>query len=528
MLSVTWNQKPSEMTPLLNIAVASIDAPAARHPDRIALIFDQGAEQPATELSYAELARASAGFAALLERNEFRPGDRMVLNLGNCPAFPIAFFGCLKAGVIAVPTSTQLVDEELAFILQDCGARGLISETERPLLGSGSALPFRIRAGQLADLIEASTTESGATLQTHPVTSADDPAYLVYTSGTTGRPKGVLHGHRSLLGRLPAATAWFDFSTPQRLLHSGQLNWTYVLGSALMDPLSHGQTVILRHSPATPACWPEMIARHRATILVGVPALYRQLLRHTDAHQAMVPTLRHCLSAGEALAETIREQWLSRFGLPIYEAVGMSECSYYISQPPGKPLVPGSCGEIQPGHQVALLDDVLQPVPRGQPGMLAIHEQDPGLFLRYWNEQRDSLDSRQQGWFRTGDYARQAADGSIYFLGRKDDLINTMGYRVSPYEVERVFRSHPDVEECICLGQTLEAGKTLLALAIIPVADRHPDTETVLAYGREHLARYKQPRLLHLVTEFPRTSNGKVLRRVLASQLTLPKTPEAN
>ncbi|MCG2633675.1 MAG: AMP-binding protein [Gammaproteobacteria bacterium] len=508
------------MTYTPHIATACVDEPASRHPAKTALIFDRGPNAPATTLSYAELARASGIFAARLLHAGFSPGERVLLNLPNCRGFPIAFFGCLKAGVIAVPTSIQLVDEELRFILRDCGARGLISGSERKALAKELDLELWLSGQEVSE--QCLTSEVKIEPTPPGLTHENDPAYLVYSSGTTGRPKGVLHGHRSLRGRAPAATAWFDFSIDQRLLHSGQLNWTYVLGSGLMDPLLHGRTVILREAPATPECWPEMLARHRATTLIGVPALYRQILGHTEAGHQDLPQLRHCMSAGEALPESVRGQWLARFKLPIFEAVGMSECSYYLSQPLDAPLTIGSCGSIQPGHQVALMDDAMQPVPTGESGMLCINENDPGLFLGYWNEVVPRPTSHQQGWFLTGDYARMEADGTVRFEGRKDDLINTLGYRVSPYEVERVFRSHPEVGECICLGQTLAAGKTLLTLAVIPVPGIEPSPERLLAYGREHLARYKQPKTIHFMAQFPRTPNGKVLRRQLSDQLANP------
>ena len=237
----------------------------------------------------------------------------------------------------------------------------------------------------------------------HP-TRADDPAYLVYTSGTTAFPKGVLHAHRALLGRRPAMEAWFDFHGDDRVLHSGKFNWTYVLGTAMMDPLYLGQTAIVYEGKADATRWMPLVAKHRATIFIGVPTIYRQILQKTDFSAADVPTLRHCMCAGEHLSDDVLAGWRERFGQEIYEAIGMSECSYYMSQRKGVPIRPGSVGMPQPGHTVKLLDaDLgfdtsllnLHEVAVGEEGMIAIAEDDPGLFLRYWNQPEETARLRR-------------------------------------------------------------------------------------------------------------------------------------
>jgi acyl-coenzyme A synthetase/AMP-(fatty) acid ligase len=221
------------------------------------------------------------------------------------------------------------------------------------------------------------------------------------------------------------------------------------------------------------------------------------------------------MSAGEHLSDEVFAQWRSRFGLEIYEAVGMSEFSYYLSQSRHRPVRPGSAGFAQPGHGVRLIDaETLEEVPRGQEGMIAIPEDDPGLFLRYWNLPQET----RGGWFLTGDYAREDADGYLWFLGRKDDIIKSFGYRVSPYEVERVLKNHPDVADCACVAE--EAGDKRLVVAYVilqPGATATP--AELLAYGREHLAAYKAPKVVYFAPDFPRTRNGKILRRDISPRI---------
>jgi len=350
----------------------------------------------------------------------------------------------------------------------------------------------------------------------HP-TRAHDPAYLVYTSGTTGYPKGVLHAHRALLGRQPSSEYWFDFlPAGERVLHAGKFNWTYVLGTGLMDPLYRGHTVILFEGAADARHWPALIARHGATTFVAVPTVYRQILQKTAAGAADVPTLRHCMSAGEQLSAAVLAQWRERFGLDVYEGLGMTECSYYLCETAKRPIRPGSAGFAQPGHAVRMLDpETLAEVPTDAEGMICIPHDDPGLMLGYWNQPAETAEHFRDGWYLTGDYARRDADGYVWFLGRRDDLINTFGYRVSPHEVERVVKDHPDVGDAAASGEEIGPDKVLVVVYVTPEPGHRVDADAVLAYARERLAAYKAPRIVYVTDELPRTRNGKVLRRGL-------------
>ncbi|MEP7070138.1 MAG: fatty acid--CoA ligase family protein, partial [Usitatibacter sp.] len=301
---------------------------------------------------------------------------------------------------------------------------------------------------------------------------------------------------------------------------SGKFNWTYVLGSALMDPLHRGKTVIAHEGRNDASTWPRLIAKHGATIFIGVPTVYRQILQKTAFTKADVPTLRHCMSAGEHLSDEVFTQWKERFGLDIFEAVGMSEFSYYLSQSKHRPIRPGSAGFPQPGHGVKLLDpETLAEAAPGEEGMICIPDGDPGLFLRYWNLDDETAKLKHDGWFFTGDYARYDADGYLWFLGRKDDIIKSFGYRVSPYEVERVLKSHPAVADCACIAEDAGSDKRLVVAYVIPQPGAAPSADELLAFGREKLAAYKAPKVVYLAKDFPRTRNGKILRREITPQI---------
>jgi acetyl-CoA synthetase len=437
----------------------------------------------------------------------------------------------MKRGAVSVPTSTLLTAEEVQYLARDSGAAAIvIDKAAWKSMGTTLARSGALRHALLSGPGEIAPVEgvpaidleeSLATItawEAHATTRPDDAAYLVYTSGTTGYPKGVLHGHRSLIGRSPASAYWFDFAaTGDRIMHSGKFNWTYVLGSALMDPLYRGKTVIAHEGRNDAATWPRLIAKHRATIFIGVPTIYRQILQKTQFARADVPTLRHCMSAGEHLSDEVFALWKERFGLDIYEAVGMSEFSYYLSQSKLRPIRPGSAGFPQPGHAIKLLDpETLREAPAGDEGMISVPESDPGLFLRYWNLAEETAKLKHDGWFFTGDYARYDADGYLWFLGRKDDIIKSFGYRVSPYEVERVLKSHEAVADCACVAECHDGDKVLVVAYVIAHAGAEVDADALLAFGREKLASYKAPKIVYLAKDFPRTRNGKILRREIS------------
>ncbi len=495
-------------------------------------------------ITFAELARKTDQFAQLLRNLGVKVGDRVLIRLPNSLDYPIAFLGAMKMGAIAVPTSTLLTAEEVAYLAKDSGAAVLVSDqtawqnmedkivenlSDTPNLSHIllSQTPFVPAHGCLNVLSLSKSLDAIDAYEAAYQSKAEDPAYLVYTSGTTGYPKGVLHAHRALLGRQPAAQYWFnyDHAAQDRIMHSGKFNWTYVLGSGLMDPLYLGKTVIVHEGKNDAQVWLDLIRKHQATIFIGVPTIYRQILQKTSATASEIPSLRHYMSAGEHLSDEVLSQWHARFGVDIYEAVGMSEFSYYLSQSQFRPIRPGSAGFPQPGHAIKLLNpETLEEVATGEEGMIAVPDSDPGLFLSYWNLPDETEKYKHDNYFFTGDYAKYDADGYIWFLGRKDDIIKSFGYRVSPYEIERVYKDHPDVADCAAVGEEIEKDKLLVVIYVIlkPVATATADD--LVAFGKQHLAAYKTPKTVYLTNDFPRTKNGKILRKDINSSIATAKS----
>lgn len=534
-----WN-----IPPHFNIGAACSDkhlnTPQANN---IAMIVEDDI-RGTSEITFTELAQKTDQFAQLLRNLDVKVGDRVLIRLPNSLEYPIAFLGAMKMGAIAVPTSTLLTAEEVAYLAKDSGASVLVCDAKAWVTMAEKIAENLSDTPNLKHILLSQTTDMQAHAQLNVLnlaeslsqinhceaaynSKADDPAYLVYTSGTTGYPKGVLHAHRALLGRQPAAQYWFNYAENlnDRIMHSGKFNWTYVLGSGLMDPLYLGKTVIVHEGKNDARVWLDLIQKHQATIFIGVPTIYRQILQKTTATQAEIPSLRHYMSAGEHLSDEVLSQWESRFKLDIYEAVGMSEFSYYLSQSQFRPIRPGSAGFPQPGHNIKLLNpETLEEVETGEEGMISVPLDDPGVFLRYWNLEEETAKYKHDNYFFTGDYAKYDADGYIWFLGRKDDIIKSFGYRVSPYEIERVYKGHPDVADCAAVGEEIEKDKLLVVIYVIlkPVATATADD--LVAFGKQHLAAYKAPKTVYLAHDFPRTKNGKILRKDISPTIATAKS----
>lgn len=511
--------------------------------DALAMIVEDDTRGTET-ITFSGLSQKTNQFSQLLRDLDIGEGERVLVRLPNSLEYPIAFLGAMKMGAISVPTSTLLTAEEVVYLAKDSGASVLVIDAAawramaEQITENLAAIPNlkhvlvtqtdEIEAHASLNVVNlAPALQSISGCEPAKKTRADDPAYLVYTSGTTGYPKGVLHAHRAILGRQPAAQYWFNYAndTQDRIMHSGKFNWTYVLGSGLMDPLYLGKTVIVHEGKNDAHKWLDLIQKHQATIFIGVPTIYRQLLQKTEALQKDIPSVRHYMSAGEHLSDEVLGQWKSRFGVDIYEAVGMSEFSYYLSQSIYRPIRAGSAGFAQPGHDIKLLNpETLNEVPVGEEGMISIPLTDPGVFLHYWNLDEETAKYKHDGYFFTGDYAKYDEDGYIWFLGRKDDIIKSFGYRVSPYEIERVYKGHSEVADCAVIAETLEKDKVLVACYVILKPEAEVSPNALIAFGKQHLAAYKVPKVMYFANDFPRTKNGKILRKEITPTIATAKS----
>lgn len=443
--------------------------------------------------TYARLIAAVRGCGTSLLAQGLRPGDRILLRLGNTVAFPIAYLGAIAAGLVPVATSAALTGPEVTRLAAAVAPRLVLADP-------GVALPDHPAPVAVPDLADWSVRSPCPFHQGDP----NREAYVVFTSGTSGNPLAVSHAHRAILARKAMHQGWEGLTASDRLLHAGALNWTYTMGTGLLDPWTLGATALIPGDDATDLA--ALLAGSNATIFAAVPGVYRQLLRQP---LPPLPALRHGLSAGEALPEAIRNAFRAATGCEIHEALGMSEVSTYISGAPARRAPDGALGFVQTGRLVALLDDQGQPVARGTPGILAVSRDDPGLMRGYIGQP-----ALQGDWFLTGDLAMMAEDGAITPLGRNDDLLNPGGYRISPIEVEAAFLTFPGLSACAAAELEPKPGTRILGLFY--ESDLALDEAALATHAAQHLARWKQPRAFHRLDKLPRTANGKLIRRTLA------------
>ncbi len=496
---------PPEPCPAVFNIAAHVLAPAGRTPEKVALTVLGAGGDALERWRFADLDRAIRGTAAGLRAAGLGKGDRVALRLGNRSAFPILFFGTIAAGGIAVPTSAALTEGEFVQLAEDTAPRFVAMETglEVPLPEGATALGPR-------DWTALAAEPAGEIA----ATGAEDPAFLVYTSGTGGRAKGVLHAQRSAWARRMMWTGWYGLGAEDRVLHAGAFNWTYTLGAGLTDPWAAGASTLIYTGPAREADWPGLIGAHGATIFAAVPGVYRQILRSEGDLRAQLGALRHALTAGERMPETLAGDWEARTGRPVYEALGMSEISTYVSASPTVARRPGAAGRPQAGRRVAVLDPTGRPCPVGEAGELAVSTRDPGLMLGYWRRPEETASQITGEWFLTGDGARMDAHGYVTHLGRTDEVMTALGYRVSPQEVEDALAPHPGIAEIAVAELPVRADLALIAAFVVPTAV-WPGEDVLTAYADARLARYKQPRIWIPVERLPRTANGKLLRRAL-------------
>lgn len=481
--------------PDFNLA-AHVLAAGRTTPDRLALavLSASGAE----DWSYARLTAAVRGTATGFLRHGLAPGDRVLLRLGNTPSFPVAWLGAIAAGIVPVPTSAQLTAAEATRIAADIGPRLIVAGSGVPLPDHPAPVLTEAELAAFSDL-PAAPWDMG---------DPDRLAYIVFTSGSSGKPRAVMHAHRAILARAMMFDGWYGLKPSDRLLHAGAFNWTFTLGTGLTDPWTCGATALIPADGTAIEQIPLMAARHGATIIAAAPGVFRRMLR---AEWPPIPSLRHGLSAGERLDPSLRRDWRARTGTDLHEAMGMSECSTFLSGSPARPAPDGSAGYPQPGRRLAILDPEGRPLQAGQPGTLAVHRSDPGLFLGYLGQPEETAARFSGDWFLTGDLAVEAQDGSIATLGRADDMMNAGGFRVSPGEVESALADHPGAGDLAVTEVPVGTGSSVIAAFWTG-----PATEADLAaLAGERLARYKQPRIWKPLASLPRTPTGKINRRAL-------------
>ncbi|MFJ9817395.1 long-chain fatty acid--CoA ligase [Streptomyces sp. NPDC101151] len=466
--------------------------------------------------TYAELDRLSARAAALLRTEGLRTGDRVALMLPNVPEFVVLYYGILRAGGIVVPMNPLLKARETEYHLRDSGAVLLFEWHQAPGEGAQGAAAADVR--HIAVEPTAFTAEL-ARLEPHdeiaPV-SGDDVAVLLYTSGTTGRPKGAALTHAGLRHNTEVNVVHVQRLTPEDVI-VGCLPLFHIFGqTCTMNVAVHSGaalTLVPRFDPQTVL---DAIARDGATVFEGVPTMYAALLQHPGATEADVSTLRMCVSGGASLPVEVLHGFERRFGCMVLEGFGMSETSPVVSfNHPDRPRKAGSIGTPIQDVEVRLIDDTGLDVAPGEVGELAVRG--PNVMKGYWNRPEETAAVIPDGWLRTGDLARQDEDGYLYIVDRKKDLIIRGGYNVYPREIEEVLHEHPAVALAAVIGVPDERLGEEVAAAVVLRPGAEASSGELQEYVRERVAAYKYPRQVWLLDALPMGPSGKILKREISA-----------
>jgi long-chain acyl-CoA synthetase len=464
------------------------------------------------ELSYGELDDRSARLATLLRGKGLEPGDRVGVMLPNVPEFPIAYYGVLRAGGVVVPMNVLLKRREIAFYLEDSGAKlllgwhGFAEEAEAGAAEAGAELVEVEPAALAATLDELEPTPALAE------TAEDDTAVILYTSGTTGKPKGAELTHANLSRNAEVS------SRTTCEIAAGDV----VLGAL---PLFHsfGQTVAMNASLRVGACLtlvPKFdpgdalatMQRDRVTHFYGVPTMFGALLHHPERESFETSALRTCITGGASMPVEVLRGFEDAFGAVVLEGYGLSETSpVACSNHPDKERKAGSIGTPIEGVEMRVVDDDDDPVAQGEVGEIVIRGHN--IMKGYWQRPDATEEAMRGGWFHSGDMARTDEDGYFYIVDRKKDLIIRGGYNVYPREVEEVLYEHPKIREAAVVGIPHDEWGEEIGAAVVTMEGEELSPEDVSAYVKDRIAAYKYPRVVWFLDDLPKGPTGKILKR---------------
>ncbi|WP_432825668.1 long-chain-fatty-acid--CoA ligase [Dactylosporangium sp. CA-092794] len=511
-----------------------LEATAAAYPDRIAIVSGEH------RLTYAQVDAAADRVAGLLVARGIRPGDRVALSCPNLPYFPIVYYGILKAGGTVVPLNILLKAGEIAYHLADSGAKAYCcfeGTAELPigadghagfvqtegcehffLLTADPAAPPAVDGVETLDQALAGVDGARAAV---PV-GEDDIAVILYTSGTTGRPKGAELRHRNIRDNALVSGQLFaaDPERPDRFLCVLPLFHSFGQTVIQNNAFATGGTVVMlpRFEPKTALT---LMLKEQVTVFAGVPTMYWSLLGALDGTvdvAALAAGLRVAISGGSGLPTEIHRNFEKQFGITILEGYGLSETSPIASfHPWGEPARPGSIGTPIPGVEMKLLKpdtwDELDPAPDAI-GEIAIKGHN--VMKGYHNRPDATAEVLRDGWFRTGDLARRDDDGWYHIVDRSKDMIIRGGFNVYPSEVEQVLMTHPEVSLAAVVGVPDERHGEEIKVYVIPADGATVTADQLIAWAKEHMAAYKYPRSVTFVETLPMTATGKILKRELS------------
>lgn len=509
-----------------NIGVSVADVWAARDPDRIALINDATGEA----LSFGELANRSDAFAGGLQLLGIKAGDRVAILLPQSFETVITHCAVYKLGAIAVPLALLFGPEALEFRLRFAGARALVTNE----LGLASVRGMRDRLPDLGHVVTVDApgagelafaeVEASEPLARAADTGPDDPALMIFTSGTTGPPKGALHGQRVLLGHLPGYEMAYTFPPQVDDVLWTPADWAWAGGllNALLPALYLGMPVVFgRFERFDPASAYALMVRRKVTLAFLPPTALR-MLKAWGKPPAAELSLRAVLSAGEQLGRETYDWAQEAFGLTVNEFYGQTECNLVLGSCAAVGATKsGATGRVVPGHEVAIIDAEGRVLPQGEIGQIAVRRPDPVMFLGYWNDP-DATEAKFVGdWMLTGDQGFVDEGGFFHFFGRDDDVITSAGYRIGPGEIEDCLAAHPAVALAAAVGKPDPVRTEIVKAFVVLREGVEPDealATELKQWVRARLSAHEYPREIAFIDQIPLTTTGKVIRRHFREQ----------
>ncbi|MEW5919405.1 MAG: acyl-CoA synthetase [Bacillota bacterium] len=484
--------------------------------NNIALVWPDG------KYTYAEVALKASAFAKAMISMGLSRGDRVVANVYGGPETVIAYLAMIKVGLVPIPTSMLLGREELGHILADSEARAFLFEEENlasisslsslpPLLiqlrGTKSSYPVLT---ELADQIDTETPTVD--------TAAEDTAFILYSTGTTGKPKGIIHTQRTIFGiGETMGRYWPGVRQGDIVFHPHELSFSYTWSAGFMAVLYMGSTMISFQGRFNENAFVKYLSC-KPTIFCSVPTVYRMLLNELKIDT--LGSINKCISAGEPLPADVAKRWYERFGMEILDGIGTSETFLFCGHMAGMQVRYGSMGKPIEGYRVGVLNDEGKPCQDGEVGNLAVGAEHPCVCKDYVNLPGKYELSCREGWFHVGDLAYRDEDGYIWHVSRSDDIIKSRGYFIAPQEIENVLCTHPYVLESgvigipdPLLGQKVKAFITLKQG--VAFDDLEEFREELREYVGSRIARFKVPKEIDIIEELPKSPTGKLLRRVL-------------
>lgn len=509
-----------------NIALECCDR---QRPSRVALRH-LAADDEVRSYTFGDLKRLSDRFANALRHLGIERGDRVGIVVPQSPETAVAHLATYKLGAVALPLSALFGPDALKFRLANAGAKAVVVDksgldkvesirSELPDLESIVAVDTgRVSSDGVHDLWE--QIRAGSSSFQPVETSADDPALLIYTSGTTGPPKGVLHAHRVLLGHLPGFDLSHDFFPQDGDHFWTPADWAWIGGlmDALLPSWHHGVPVLTASRRNFEPEWALKIMAEERVRNVFLPPTALKILRRSDLG-AKGARLRSIMSGGEMLGEEMLAWARATFGVIVNEIYGQTEVNYIVGNCSTVWGVrPGSMGLPYPGHDVAVLDDAGEAARRGEPGEIAVRAPDPVMFLKYWERPEATREKFRDGWVLTGDLAVADEDGYLWFQGRRDDVINSAGYRIGPAEVEECLIRHDAVAMAAVIGVPDEIrGEAVKAFIMLRegCAPSRDLEDEIRRHVKDRVAAYQYPRAIEFVDDLPMTTTGKIQRAEL-------------